>query len=412
MTPKYLLQLVFLLLMLNTPVLANNAPAFHSVTVSAGDGVLSLMRRYGLDNSKCNVDKFYTLNNLDPGAPLKKDDKYVVPIYIYQYNGKSIRSTIGVNDWEKAMRIKEYNEMLVKSNLRSTSYIDSKQLWVPFSELHCSDINKTVVNGKGTVIDLNKGVSKKDGKVTKAEVVQEELFGKYSKFRMKDRSLENKVYYIVSGHGGPDPGARCTTCPNTLCEDEYAYDVSLRLVRELKSKGATVHMIIQDANDGIRDEKYLVCDKDETCLGKLQIPLNQFRRLEQRAEAINTLYEKYKSRGITEQYAIMIHVDSRSEDKRQDVYFYHYEHSDSSKKLANSLQNTFETKYAEHQKGRGYSGFVTSRNLYMIRNTMPTAVYIELANIRNPLDQKRLLLHSNREALANWIADGLVAGGQ
>ena len=67
------------------------------------------------------------------------------------------------------------------------------------------------------------------------------LVRKESMVAIKDNSLANKVYYIVAGHGGPDPGARCTDCKSTMCEDEYAYDVSLRLARELIcswSKGA------------------------------------------------------------------------------------------------------------------------------------------------------------------------------
>ena len=38
-----------------------------------------------------------------------------------------------------------------------------------------------------------------------------------------------------------------------LHEDEYAYDIILRLARELLSRGAKVHIIIQDKKDGIRD---------------------------------------------------------------------------------------------------------------------------------------------------------------
>ena len=34
-------------------------------------------------------------------------------------------------------------------------------------------------------------------------------------------------------------------------------------------------------------------------------------------------------------------------------------------------------------------------------------VYIELGNIKNKKDQKRILNYENREALANWICDGL-----
>ncbi|MEF2942948.1 MAG: N-acetylmuramoyl-L-alanine amidase, partial [Phocaeicola dorei] len=48
------------------------------------------------------------------------------------------------------------------------------------------------------------------------------------------------------------------------------------------------------------------------------------------------------------------------------------------------------------------------RNLYVLRNTTPVAVFLELGNIRNKRDQQRLVLKNNRQALANWIAEGIV----
>ena len=64
--------------------------------------------------------------------------------------------------------------------------------------------------------------------------------------------LKNACFYIISGHGGPDPGAIARVGNRVLHEDEYAYDIALRLARELMLDGATVHVIIQDPNDGIR----------------------------------------------------------------------------------------------------------------------------------------------------------------
>jgi N-acetylmuramoyl-L-alanine amidase len=36
------------------------------------------------------------------------------------------------------------------------------------------------------------------------------------------------------------------------------------------------------------------------------------------------------------------------------------------------------------------------------------AVYVELANIRNDWDQQRLVLSSNRQAMANWIGEAIL----
>ncbi len=372
---------------------------FHTVKAKNGDGVYSLLRRYHLSSYACNIDHFYTINKLDKNAQLITGRKYKLPVTIYKYNGKSIRSTINVDDWETAIQIQQYNEAIFKLGVRKTHYSKSKILWVPHHLLECRPTTARVL------INDEKIETKK--KTKKEGVITEKLFGKkYEDVNIIDNQLKGEVYYVVSGHGGPDPGACCTSTASTLCEDEYAYDVALRLARNLMQHGATVHMIIQD-NDGIRDGDYLDCDKDEKCMGKSRIPLNQKKRLYQRAEAVNSLYKKYKKKGYKTQKAIMIHIDSRSESKSQDVFFYHWGKSKTSKKLAYDLQSTFKAKYDKYQKGRGYHGYVSERGLYMLRNTAPPAVFVELANIRNKNDHKRILRKGNRQALANWLFEGM-----
>ena len=80
-------------------------------------------------------------------------------------------------------------------------------------------------------------------------------------------------------HLGPDPGAIGRVGKHELHEDEYAYDIALRLARNLMQEGAEVHIIIQDSKDGIRNDAYLSNSKRETCMGD-PIPLNQVQRLQ------------------------------------------------------------------------------------------------------------------------------------
>ena len=152
----------------------------------------------------------------------------------------------------------------------------------------------------------------------------EPLFGKsLAKGKVESGKLKGACIYVVSGHGGPDPGAIGKVGKTELHEDEYAYDVALRLARCLMQEGAEVHIIIQDAKDGIRDDQYLSNSKRETCMGKT-IPLNQVARLQQRCDAINELYKKEKDE-YTYCRAIFLHVDSRSRGEKTDVFFYHRE---------------------------------------------------------------------------------------
>ena len=151
------------------------------------------------------------------------------------------------------------------------------------------------------------------------------------------------------GHGGPDPGAVGKYGNHTLCEDEYAYDVTLRLARRLIEHGALVYMITRDNNDGIRDASFLKCDKDERCYPNLVIPRGQTSRLRQRKDAVNKLYVKNKGK---HQRLIITHVDSRSKRQNIDVFFYYDRRSKTGKKMALNLQNTFKAKYNQHQPNR------------------------------------------------------------
>ena len=149
---------------------------------------------------------------------------------------------------------------------------------------------------------------------------KEPLFGKQlAEYKVESSKLKGATFFLVSGHGGPDCGAIGKADGKDIHEDEYAYDIMLRLARCLLIEGATVHIIIQDKNDGIRDDRILKNDRNETCRGK-KIPLNQKARLKQRCDEINALSKKSKDKY---KRAVFIHLDSRSVNKQMDVFFYH-----------------------------------------------------------------------------------------
>lgn len=366
---------------------------YITAKVQQGDGIYSLLRRYKLNTSNCNVEYFKDLNGLSLNLTLKADKSYKLPVFIYDYNGTSIRSTIDISDWNLAKKIQAYNEDLLSDGLRDKDYREDNILMVPYDLLYC-DGNYTGSNN-----------SNNDTKKT----ISYPLLGyKFDKVEVKDSKLKGNVYYIVAGHGGPDPGAMGKYGGVTLCEDEYAYDIALRMAKNLLEHSATVYMIVQDKNDGLRDEAILKPDKDEVCYKDQKIPLNQVKRLDQRCEAVNKLYKSHKKKGAKKQRVLVLHVDSRSIGERVDMFFYHNPKSNNGKELAELLRNTVEEKYNQHQKNRGYSGTVKGRNLHLLRETNPTAVFIELGNIKNPKDQKRFIIVDNRQAVANWLVDGLL----
>ena len=299
------------------------------------------------------------------------------------------------------------------SVLKQNGY-SAKEHFNQFIELNKTKLGKenTLIIGKVYRLPLKADSIKLAPKVqAKPEPIPEkavyEIYGKnYREITVKNKELAGAVFYLESGHGGPDPGAIGNLNGYTLCEDEYAYDVTLRLARNLNECGAMVYMIIRDPNDGIRDEQYLTPDKDEVCYPNSEIPLSQLSRLKHSTAAVNMLHAANKKKF---QRLVVIHVDSRSIKENIDVFFYHDKGSNTGKRLANTLKETFEKKYAMHQPNRGYSGSVSERNLYVIKNSVTPSVFIELGNINHTRDQQRIINPDNRQAVANWLRDGLIA---
>lgn len=286
--------------------------------------------------------------------------------------------------------VKYYPDFLAlnKDNIREGSQLDAgKYYLIP----HVSDSLLVM----GSVIDELNGK-------------HYSIFGKEMAFvPNKSERLTGTVYYLISGHGGPDPGAIENHGGKIIAEDEYAYDVTLRLARELLSHGAKVFIIVRDEDDGIRDQRTLEIDRDEVVYPDKKIPRGQLDRLKQRVEAVNKLYLQHTGRY---QRLIVTHVDSRSEGENIDVFFYHHKKSEKGKALAESIHDTFRTKYKKYQPNRDYFGTFSDRSsLYMVKNTLPAMAYIEIGNIRNEKDQRRILDPDNRQALAKWIAEGALA---
>lgn len=334
------------------------------VVAIKGDGVYSILRKNGLNPVKYRK-KFIALNKKNLG----------------ENNGLFIGRTYSLPEPE------EEKEIAPKENNASVDSITSKQVQNTPSK------PVTTLKAKDSILPLEKK--------------ELPIFGeKHASVTIKDKKLDGAIYYLISGHGGPDPGATETYNNKLISEDEYAYDVTLRIAKMLISSNAKVYIIIKDPNDGIRNKHVLEVDYDELNYPNKKIPLSQKLRLKQRTQAVNNLFLKH---GKKYQRLVVTHIDSRSKGKNIDVFFYHHKNSEKGKLLAESIHDSFKQKYAEHQPNRHYSGTVSSRNnLYLVKNTLPPMVYIELGNIKNYKDQKRILNHENRKALAKWIYNGIV----
>lgn len=373
-----------------------------------GEGAIALMRRYGLEKYPCNITEFYRINDLKNGDPLSLDKKYKLPVRIYKYNNSSIRSTLSNFDLVKALEVERYNKWLQSSGLKASYFLQDRLLWVPHYIYNCALDLPSAASSPVQTPEKPAVITQpvEEPEKTAAKISHIPLFGdRYESVEMIDEDLKGKVFYIKSGHGGPDPGAMVKIDDHLCCEDEYAYDIALRLGRKIIQHGGIVHFIVYDPNDGIRDDDFLECDKDDLHAGKSAIPLNQIQRLRKRVEIINNFYAKYKKKGIKDQRFISIHIDSRSQGLELDTHFYYSEGSDKGYEMAVNTQAVFERKYAE-QGNRKYTGTVRNRDLYVIKYSHPPCLFVEIGNIQNVNDQKRFLKSENRQALADWLYEG------
>ena len=370
------------------------APQTVTTVANRGNGVLDLLGRFKLTRNMKNVEYFQIINSgsFDRNGGLLLGNTYILPIKVVRFDGKTIRSTLNISDFDLAKKIENYNLEVEKAKLKKGNFRTTKELWVPF-ELLLLDSNEL------------KNLSKRT--LSKNEIQIDYSFLKDEKINPISKKLEKMAFYIITGHGGPDPGAIGNRDGFELHEHEYAYDVAARLAKRLIENGADVYMIIQDPNDGIRNEQILGNGGNERMINGDAISPIQLERLRQRTDIVNDYVAKNFNR-YKQQTLIEIHIDSRITDKRIDIFFYHRSGCARSEKLSKTLLATIEEKYRKAQPNRGYNGTVSARDLFTLRNTTIPAIFIELGNIQNPADQIRIIEPNNRQAIANWLTDGII----
>jgi len=359
------------------------------------DGIYSLLRNNGFPPN-AYIKDFLELNRkkLNGGTSLVLGEEYILAVL-----KRAEKDTTAFKHEKDSKDVKKVT-LKTTINKESVNKVEEK-------------VTTEVLSKEDNPISLEDSIKKSQNEVRLVGLpasndlfVNYPLFGEeLSQVEIENDDLKGAVFYLISGHGGPDPGSVETVDGKLLAEDEYAYDVTLRLCRYLIARGAKVTMIIRDKNDGIRDERLLEVDYDEVNYPSDLISLDQKTRLKQRVDAVNDLYAVNKGKY---QRLVTIHVDSRSRNNHKDVFFYHHKKSTSGKLMAQRLQSTFRNNYRKYQPKRRYSGTVTSRTLYVVKNTHPTMVYVELGNIKNPTDQKRLFSPKNREVMAKWLGEGLI----
>ncbi len=396
---SYLLYIIISII--SSLVLFSNDQTYVSFVAKKGDKLEKIFRSFQIPFSKELKQQFIELNRkrTDHNLKLLIGVRYYLPILKIERKKLDEHLQLKVtSDSLDLVRenILEYNKILKRKGIN----IRENVVLVPLDYLTNYKVSNKNVQDQSSSKELKK-------EFTSNKLIKPYYGKKYGKIKIKSRILKDCVFYLVSGHGGPDPGAIGYFQDKELHEDEYAYDITLRLAKHLEENGAKVFMLTIDTIDGIRDEKFLEPSNRELFFGGVKIPLNQKERLQTCVDILNNLYKKNLQK---KKYhiSINIHLDSRSETEKVDVFYYYQEKNPISRKIAETLQLTFEQQYKKYQPNRGYNGTVETRNLFMLKYSLPPTVYIELGNIRNRSNQFRFLENTNREALAKWLCIGLI----
>ncbi len=144
--------------MLFVAIIASGQNSYISVTAEKGDGIYSLLRKQGVN-------------------PYEAFDDFVA------VNMNNLRDSIHLYEGR--------NYKIPGIPIDTVPLVDSNQN--PVSEIKNTEGRSFPIFGKG-----------------------------YETVLPKSDKLKGAVYYLVSGHGGPDPGAMAVHGDKKISEDEYA----------------------------------------------------------------------------------------------------------------------------------------------------------------------------------------------
>jgi len=101
-----------------------------TTTAHKGNGVIELLKRYKLTPNMQNIDYFQKINqgNFDKNGGLLLNEKYILPIFVVKFDGKTIRSTLNINDYPLAKQIEDYNISIQNSNLKKGTFQTTYEL--------------------------------------------------------------------------------------------------------------------------------------------------------------------------------------------------------------------------------------------------------------------------------------------
>jgi|GEM_PF-2599223 len=259
-----------------------------------------------------------------------------------------------------------------------------------------------------TVEEIKKGVEKLNG-VTEAI------------------NLSNLLVIIDPGHGGSDEGAHIEYLGHRITEDEYAYDIALRLERLLLAASGNTYFTVVDPNQAISEATFLEeWDRDEFFNGEKRRLAQAgaqglLLRVASANQALADFIKNDKKRCCV--VFVSIHIDSQKESIKGVMII--KPQGQEVTPLILGLKESFSgpPNLLRTKNGIPFQQILEpTKNYVVVRgqnnaspkwggkdiNRIQNRTLVELGNINNPEDLQHLLDPNFREEYAKRIFDGIV----
>ncbi|QBK63041.1 LysM peptidoglycan-binding domain-containing protein [Borrelia miyamotoi] len=408
-----------------------SSETFISHKVSVGETLYSIARRYGI-----LLEDLKIWNNLSGNSIFHNQELKI-------YN-KSKGAIISDKDLRELLLDKSRNAKTKVKAIANISSAKSKKLDLNFSGVLDSrdafDISALVILDPKIPMFEDNGVFHywyKPKKVSQpSELYSEDWYSPLNAYKkasqlfksfeslvqsrsVKNVKLKNKLIIIDPGHGGLDPGAIVKARDGLnneifVVEDEYVYDIALRLYVYLKEYGANVELTILSPDHLIRDsvsanntfvnvknEVYNNYDlnKNDTVDSWINGTLEGLKK---RLSVVNKFINKYKNFKEEDVLYISLHSDNSIGAPRCMGFYYQ---SEEGKGFDSHSKNMIE-KMTEDFKRASY---IKGQNLYMLKNNIvKTKFLVEVRNLA--FDEEAWAIRSSklRDRDSRILADAIL----
>ncbi|WKC79078.1 LysM peptidoglycan-binding domain-containing protein [Borreliella turdi] len=235
----------------------------------------------------------------------------------------------------------------------------------------------------------------------------------------KGSRLKDKLIILDPGHGGLDPGAIVKSRDGLgnevfVVEDEYVYDIALRLYVYLKEEGANVELTILAPDHLIRNSVFA----NNTFVNVKNEVYNDYDL--NKNDTVDSWINGTPS-GLKKRLVVVKNIVSKYKNiKDKDIAFFSL-HADNSvgapKSMGFYYQQDDEKKYDIHSKsvaekiteGMKRSFYIKGQNLHVLRNNIVmTKLLIEVRNLAFPEEAWSIRSSKLRDQDSKILANGIL----